>query len=50
MEDEVTPTPILLWTWQALAMTILIFENRTLHLAGFKMQSINHDKDNKPRA
>ena len=27
LKDEVTPTPPLLRTWQALVLTILIFEN-----------------------
>ena len=42
LKDEVTPTPPLLLTWQALEMTIVIFENWTLHLAGFTM----HPSDN----
>ena len=37
LKDEVTPTAPLLQMWQALEMTILIFENLTLHLAGFEM-------------
>ena len=42
LEDEVRPTQQRLqtWLWLTLAMTILIFENWTLHLAGFEMQSI----------
>ena len=40
LDYEVMPTLPWLWTWPALAMTILIFENWILHLAGFEMQSI----------
>ena len=42
LKDEVTPTPLRLRAWPALEMTIVIFENWILHLAGHTM----HPSDN----